>query len=152
MTPAEINEPHSSHEDPVSFMHSCIECKAIVNRYQERELNEAVARKLGWEVRLPSRCESDEPEHAHINHLDRGLWCLPDYSTSIEAAFEIVEKWKIDGFYLDLACNLKGIKDWKCTVCDVKITYPEREFVSSEADTAPLAICLAFLKLGEVKV
>lgn len=108
------------------------------------ELNEAVARKLkGW----CSNCKCTYPvESAHHNcpgefgnchHADN---CnLPAYRTSIEAAWEIVDKIKETELFA--LCFHDG--QWHCEIncCD-----GERP-IDEEADTAPKAICLAFLKL-----
>lgn len=82
----------------------------------DTELNEAVARKLG--------CSGE-----------RNSWTM-NFSTSIEAAWEIFEKttsWFLgkhfEGGYL---CRLGT----------------QSGFYEAEADTAPRAICEAFLKLN----
>lgn len=97
----------------------------------DQELNEAVARKLG---RTPCGClvfhlpmaECDSKPH------------VPDYCHSIQAAWEIVEK-------CDYFCLVKPLDNekWKCDL------GTKDEIVVSWADTAPRAICEAFLKLKE---
>lgn len=90
------------------------------------EINEAVARKLGWKE-------------------DHGIWEYPGksfrptprlYSTSIEAAWEIVDKFE--------DCQLQKRLDgsWNCL-----LRNNESGISIERAGTAPLAICLAFLKL-----
>lgn len=99
-----------------------------------QEINEAVVRKLGWDCcyRLDAvgwhRKLTPEGNHFHEP--------IPDYSTSIAAAWEIVEKLLNEGHGIRLygrqgfTVNIDG---WEET-----------------ADTAPMAICLAFLKLEDI--
>ncbi len=86
------------------------------------EINQAVARKLGW--------THGWGEHGYHE-------CFPYYCTSIEAAWEIVEKMPNGS----VGKNIHG--RWVCSYgiigsCDYSIV---------EADTAPMAICLAFLNV-----
>lgn len=100
-----------------------------------QELNEAVARKLGW-VKL------DKPDyslsHPHYWKKESGGLAdeVPAYSTSIEAAWELTEKVP----YFFLMKPLKNEK-WKCDMATADHT------IIMYTDTAPLAICKAFLKL-----
>lgn len=102
----------------------------------DEEVNITVARKLGWEYKPKDMSNfygySDwiSPWHVREN--------LPDYCHSIEAAWEVVEYClKLgpidldgsDGVFRFFVFNDKG---------------PD---YCAEADTAPMAICLAFLKL-----
>lgn len=90
------------------------------------EINEAVARRLGWSQ-------------------DHGIWernndpfraALPDYCTDIKAAWEIVPK--LEKFVLHYQTDR-----WVCT-------FKNGDDVESiVADTAPMVICKAFLKLDE---
>ena len=103
---------------------------------KEREINEAVARKLGWKNH-DRTCEQPTPGASIYTHGDhwyqKGCFCrekMPDYCHSIAAAWEIVEKYKF---------RLSPVN--------------ETEWVAQgmgnmvKADTAPMAICLAFLKI-----
>lgn len=101
----------------------------------DQELNEAVARKLGWKYIGESGTE-------HILAYLR--WQAPDghkesivdpYSTSIEAAWEIVEKLKQEGV---VTLTVTGTMGCSCQ-------FKGEEFL---ANTAPRAICDAFLKLN----
>lgn len=87
-----------------------------------QEMNEAVARKLRVRPR----------------DVDFETW-PPPYSTDISAAWEIVEKLKATE--LVALCFHDG--HWHCEIncCD-----GERP-IDEEGDTAPMAICLAFLEL-----
>jgi hypothetical protein len=86
-------------------------------------INEAVARKLGYTEILK------EP---------------PDYCRSIEAAWEVLEAMNKKGY----VTVERGIlePEWQCS-----INWAEGEqtdfLIIELADTAPLAICKAFLKL-----
>lgn len=93
-------------------------------------LNEACARKLGWH---------DKPFRGYVRPN------IPDYCHSIEAAWEIVEKfptwtmWRDEqGFHLYV---------WKSKTDMLN----QRESAAINADTAPMAIVLAFLKMEESK-
>lgn len=94
------------------------------------KLNEAVARKLGY---VHTVIEDGE---------DRWVWLkddeeckLPAYSTSIEAAWEIVEKL----FVVKLE---KVSSEWQCELSN---GHGNESFAA--ADTAARAICGAFLRL-----
>lgn len=94
----------------------------------DQEIEEAVARKLGWEEGPGDQWRRhvfDMPKHG-----------LPDYCHSIEAAWEIVEK--IPTFVI-----AKLSSGWAANPCP-----PGFDFLV-KADTAPMAICLAFLKLED---
>ena len=100
-----------------------------------QELDEAVARKLGAKPKI--HLIHDPIEGAYSNHAV--AYEYRPYSTSIEAAWEIVEK--IRQSELVALCWHDGY--WHCEIncCDGK-----RE-IDEEADTAPMAICKAFLAL-----
>ncbi len=85
----------------------------------DQELNEAVARKLHGE--------------------EWRMWSAEDYCHSIEAAWEIVEKLHAGGTEINLSW-MSGIP-WEFTI------HKNFEDYEGEADTAPMAICRAFLKL-----
>lgn len=80
---------------------------------------------------------------------------VPDYSTSIEAAWQVVEKIKND---LDPRKRIwtpqiySTLKIWRCefTLADDRAS-DDITFYSGEAETAPHAICLAALKACEVE-
>lgn len=110
------------------------------------ELNEAVARKLGWDFNHKKTCEhltvgaSYFTFGRHWNHPEYGCRKeLPAYSTSIEAAWEILTYCYAD---LDLKYALTQNPSTLKVHC--LIGYTE-----ISADTAPRAICEAFLKLKE---
>lgn len=95
-----------------------------------REINEAVARKLGF-VKISVR---DDLPQLWASSKTAPPFYLPDYCTSIAAAWEIMEKVKT----ISLVPTDKG---WHASSgnCIDRMT-------GCLADTAPMAICLAFLK------
>lgn len=109
----------------------------------DKELNEAVARKLGWIIDTTSDFFSwygrpnSRPESVMLRNL-------PDYCHSIAAAWEIVEKIIGDGFTISIDGTWRfGKKAYQCR------TSARKEAFSGVQDTAPMAICLAFLKLDK---
>lgn len=98
----------------------------------DAELNESVARKLGW-TEVPGSdgrawLKNNDPVDAHV---------LPDYCHSIAAAWEIVNYCQnnSDNFYLDW-------EDKPLWTCQLGIA-------EEQAATAPMAICLAFLEMED---
>lgn len=93
----------------------------------DHEINEACARKLGW-----------YPVGIHwANQNNNYLIKNPsDYCHSIVAAWEIFSTVKTMGSIY---------RNPDCYWCSFA-TVPER--TEAQADTAPMAICLAFLKLS----
>ena len=69
-----------------------------------------------------------------------------DYSTSIAAAWEVVEKFHPEWF-VDIMTPIIESEPWLCYIH--KPTEEASEVYSAFADTAPLAICLAALKAVE---
>lgn len=74
---------------------------------------------------------------------------VPDYSTQINDAWEVVEKLKRDGWNVSLG----GDNGWGCTIYKIHAqggknfsSTWEESFGPINAETAPLAICLAALK------
>lgn len=105
---------------------------------KDQELNEAVARKLGWHF-AEDKVSGD---HWHEpNEKQTGGYChdsVPNYSTDISAAWEIVEKMSEEICFV----LIRYQDGW---LCDLGHEYDEPDI--SRADTVPMAICLAFLKL-----
>lgn len=118
----------------------------------DQEINEAVARKLGY-------CTEN-----HSLSCKKAYWSEqlgPDFCHSIAAAWEVVE-WLHDkgdqnkpdsipyGFRLEHHTENSEDK-WVCELPNVTWAPPYEEMnsdITVEADTAPMAICLAFLKMG----
>lgn len=107
-----------------------------------QEINEAVARKLGW---TDLRIEKSAGLRDELVGLKNGFSdaaypfgsTVPPYSTDIEAAWQIVGLH--DGSF-DVGTNIRG---WTCSMQ----TADHKNSVSEIAETAPMAICKAFLKL-----
>lgn len=109
------------------------------------ELNEQVARKLGWTnlhkfdvlphlLGEPNGAKSEYPN-------EDGIAKVPDYCGSIEAAWEIVEFiGKTHSMSMYWLGKEDGSRFWR-----VGITGKALE----DADTAPLSIVKAFLKMGD---
>lgn len=111
----------------------------------DRELDAAVARALGWTDIV---CHSATNDMSGTNPRGIGRACgVPLYSTDIAAAWELVEAME------DMDPSLS----YQETLCSWQIELvkgPSLGYVDSVcgsvrwlyADTAPRAICLAFLK------
>ena len=113
-------------------------------------INEAVARKLGWKpIEIQKFTEIDGGRRLKINNTWANdfsqLPCLPNYCEDVEAAWEIVSK-KFSSFFLSYdECTETWFVKWdNQRRCEKDCRY------KAEADAAPMAICLAFLKLNEV--
>lgn len=97
-----------------------------------QEINEAVARKLGRTVKCGCDCLApvDQPDNEWTHTIH--------YSTDIRAAWDIVEDLRAKKIIVEI-----GV--WKEKVrCVIHVPGPR---INEEADTAPLAICNAFLKI-----
>lgn len=103
----------------------------------DQEINEAVARKLGWTKNIPKvPCEDPTCEIWTRNDPEAYMDSLPDYCHSIEAAWEILTSLKCDW---EIKTTKYGI--------DIRIYDEAGQYPSAVSATAPMAICLAFLKL-----
>lgn len=102
----------------------------------DEEVNHAVARKLGWKFAdsLPSGSLWYAPNASQRTSI-------PDYCHDIKAAWDVVEKLFQEGICIQV--NVAGNE--KMVGCNIGEKYQQKAFGS--ADTAPMAICLAFLKL-----
>lgn len=95
-----------------------------------KQINVAVARKLEWNVRFVN-CGA-----RWVCEKDGNAKELPNYCRSIGAAWEILAEpgyWKLE----------RKRKTWVVS----RIEPEGKIYVEREADTAPMAICLVFLKL-----
>lgn len=105
------------------------------------EVNETVALKLGWE-----KVVGPAPMHRTIwirkGNYGEGQQYAPTYTTDIKSAWEIVER-VFTSFYL-LWDETTGtwFAKW-----DNQHRTEESCRYKAEADTAPMAICLAYLKM-----
>ena len=74
---------------------------------------------------------------------------IAEYSTNIAAAWEVVEKLRQQYPLTKLVAKPHGPAAWQCEFfysSDGRLTLPACDIHLAEADTAPLAICLAALK------
>lgn len=108
-----------------------------------QEINEQVARKLGWtELFLSENIGC--MDIAGKRHLtDRMNSTVPKYCERIEAAWEIVGTFH-PRLGMSLYQHLQPPYGWTCLIYT---TMTEEPTARERADTAPLAICKAFLKL-----
>ena len=116
----------------------------------DQKINEAVARKLGWSCHEHPILEKNDIVMAHgwvrPNPLKACFHeAVPDYCHSIEAAWEIVE------FVRHMQTDSQMKAALKCRLAlhsdgQWNMWFPGMS-IGEEADTAPMAICLAFLKL-----
>lgn len=96
-----------------------------------QETNEKVAHGLGWH--RTSGTHNGWFRESH--HLE--VPTLPDYATSIEAAWEIIQH--VRGYF---ALIRKENGQWVCWFDDSSVSC---------AETAPRAICEAYLKLHQLQ-
>lgn len=111
-----------------------------------QEINEAVARKLGNDLRVYNKVDvyKKQPNGNYI------LTQIPAYCTSISAAWEIVENVaKKPKMVFRMSMDEAGVgvsfSKWGKHIADTVELYSEA------ADTAPMAIALCFLKLEDTK-
>lgn len=104
--------------------------------FSDSEINEAVAKKLGWKKFDEHYQYWIPPDLAARDKYGDRPSHLPLYSQQIQAAWEVVEKCE----YFCLVKPLNNEK-WKCDM------GAKNDIIVIWADTAPMAICLAFLKL-----
>lgn len=106
----------------------------------DQEINKAVAQRLGYSVEVINgyRCKV-------LGQIKEGISCcdLKSYCTDIRAAWEIVEHVLSEDKFFHLQM---GDKNCEATICWHN-TLAILKSYSAEADTAPMAIALAFLKL-----
>lgn len=119
------------------------------------EIDEQVAKKLGLQnvhvcndrdsVYFGAKTFERKSEKFGWNILEE----LPPYSTSIEAAWKIVEWMLNQGHKVSIRCDPDAPGVDLSESDRFTVSWPINNFIS--APTAPLAICLAFLKLDESK-
>lgn len=110
----------------------------------DQEINEQVARKLGWVQDGNIGWIQPEP---HPDGFLIGHAVLPDFCRSIEAAWEVVESYLCvsEEYYFCLEFNaMYWEAGWRTTDNNHAVGW-------SSADTAPMAIVKCFLKLMENK-
>lgn len=104
-------------------------------------INEAVALKLGWTLEI-----SNHDNKRRWNNQTGFVFSeLADYCTDIAAAWEVVEKMASEERVIQLV-YVEKFKRWFFTIGNR--TEKSQFDGQAEADTAPRAICLAFLKVS----
>jgi hypothetical protein len=105
------------------------------------EINEAVARKLGWTYH-------EDLEPVWWQAPARGCYLneVYSYSTDIAAAWEIVERLRSEEYFVDILCTPFLSR---CSVSRSQTGALSLE--DAGTGQTPLAICLAYLKLKETK-
>ena len=93
------------------------------------------AEAMGYEILI---AKGDQPRQPMGRLPDNDWVALPDYPTSYNAAFTLVDAMKAKGFELRLSSDLEY------SVYTAQFVDDENSF-DATAPTAPLAICLAFL-------
>lgn len=106
----------------------------------DRDVNEAVARELGW--KNPCLFQNDER-----HPVCECPFKIPDYCHSIEAAWELVTTFLASRALGRFKLKKMTVTRWHATFDDSFIERAE-----SVADTVPRAICEAFLALKGVSV
>jgi hypothetical protein len=113
-------------------------------------INEEIAKKLGWTDitfsiynRSTGNFPGFVPEKSVYNNEPTLL--IPDYFHSIEAAWEIVDYLANKG----LAVQLRQQKNF--VHCEITRAEGVSDWREANAETAPLAICKAFLALKEIQ-
>lgn len=110
-----------------------------------RELDVLVAEKvMGWR---------GSSEKHYVGNSGKCFCCgiIPPYSTSIAAAWEVVEKMFYLGWDLELQYFKKNDKEYTVRVLFAEIGNQELSTLAF-ADTAPHAICLAALEAVGVEL
>lgn len=103
-----------------------------IDKLTPEEINERVAKRLGWK-----ECQC-APEHreTHKSYMP-SKHTRPDYSRSIEAVWEVIS---LPGYFWTIS-NMTHMWFARYTQEGGKVLS------ASYADTAPMAICRAFLRI-----
>lgn len=143
MTDQEINEAVAVKlgckcEDPLPEAHHGCDgfCHWPENCPVPDRINRAVAEKLGT---VKTSFVHDPIDGAPLNQVRVDSY--PDYCHSIEAAWEVVEAWRSKVNFELYGQENRHYVAW--------FKYQDGLEYFGEADTAPMAICLAFLKLED---
>jgi hypothetical protein len=104
------------------------------------EINEAVAKKLGPDRKKHFQAGFDDSHLQHPSLINYEV--RPNYCHSIAAAWEIVDHLIKTEFQVIL-----NMDSWGQCACNIHERKEFRMVATEQADTAPMAICKAFLKL-----
>lgn len=119
-----------------------------------REIDAMVAEKvMGWTKAEPLDGRSRAwPPDCKIKMWPHGI-SIPPYSTDIASAWEVVERmgrWHGFDFIVRTTGGLYGKKEWEAGWYEDGFEGPESRAVA-DADTVPMAICLAALAAAGVE-
>lgn len=108
------------------------------------ELNEAVAVGLGWNKHPDGQWNKSHPSGGEVV-----MWeGLPDYCHEIDAAWEVVEFLRQKPLDVDIEIFAGDIL-YTVTITRYDGPNEEVQLGDAQAATAPMAICLAFLKMKD---
>jgi hypothetical protein len=121
----------------------------------DEEINSLVARKLGFIFGTGKNQISEGRIGIIQNHEVVFVGPLPEYCHSIEAAWEIVEKlrqsWRPGSLEIEATKYAFELHSTP-TGFIALVTGPTwKQMTKAEAESAPMAICLLFLKLPDFK-
>lgn len=112
---------------------------------QLRKIDALVAEKvIGWTIK-PGQIGTSHSTAGHFIAPED----VPEYSTDIAAAWDVVEAWKGDGSLCEIVlsrCESHVSTGWRARFGESEASW------EADAPTAPLAICLAALKAKGVDV
>jgi len=110
----------------------------IIKMPAGKELDALIAEKvLGYQkLSFPAMPKYQRPSENGI----QALYDLPDYSTKIHAAWEVLEKMESLGFAWELATDLNSV--W----CEFANVHDHTKYINANGNSsAPFAICRAAL-------
>lgn len=126
----------------------------------DRELDALVAEKVMGLSKGDYYVDYDKLSFQEQNNINRGqgavIYPLPHYSTSIEAAWQVVEKLKfIEVQILDLGIKRRNFNLCFTSDSNWEASWNNRyghEVCHAYAETVPRAICLAALKVVGIEI
>jgi len=98
----------------------------------DQEINEAVAKKLG---------------RGHIKDGWEKVCVIPDYCNNIAAAWDVVEWLRKEVIYVNIQVDVANPENNEPFLCELIPPGGCGGRIQETADTAPMAICIAFLEL-----
>lgn len=113
-----------------------------------RELDALIAEKvMGWKLDYEFADSIGAPTVPALRDQYDEWGMLPEFSTDISAAWQVVKRLADSGFNVTISRVLDWRDKYECYL--VKENWRDDERICKGADTAPLAICLAALKAVE---
>lgn len=108
-----------------------------MNSVELRNIDALIAEEV-YKTRIAYRAEDDEL-------VDKDGNTIPFWSTNISCAWDLIKKLQED-HYIELFWDAYA-KDWSCKI--EHSILPAAYNIECRAETAPLAICKAVLKMHE---